>query len=211
MDYKNRIEREAKRRQIYSLVHFTNIENIEGIVEHGLLSREEIVDRGLSVLATDPWRLDGIPSAISLSVTNINSAMLDNKRAIWPKDIWAVIHFRPSILWTHACRFCHRNASHKEISKSRVFLGGPWAFERMFEDKVSGASPEEESYREMNNIRDCCPTRLDAEVQVLERIAPELIMGVVVDRASRAARVQALMDRINKIDGDDRNVLVHNF
>jgi hypothetical protein len=55
------------------------------------------------------------------------------------------------------------------------------------------------------------PTRSDAEVQVLGRIAPELVMGACVHQPHLAERVQALMDRLNKEDSGDRNVLVEEF
>jgi hypothetical protein len=54
-------------------------------------------------------------------------------------------------------------------------------------------------------------TRPDAEVQVRERIAPQLIMGVGVSSPDVAGEAQLLMDRLNKEDGGDRNVPFREF
>jgi hypothetical protein len=192
--YKDEIRYRARVRGIPWLAHFTNIRNLEGIVDHGLLPRAELEERGLDAIETDQWRLDGDLWASSLSVSGINSEMLDSKRTEYPRAVWVVIFFQPSVLWTHNCRFCFRNAAHNDLTGNNKFRGGPWGFETMFEDETSHV-----------------PTRSDAEVQVRGRIAPELIMGACVDRAHLAVKVQALMDRLNKEDGGDRNVLLKEF
>jgi hypothetical protein len=81
----------------------------------------------------------------------------------------------------------------------------------MFEDKAPTAIFEGWSYRGESGIAPHVPTRCDAEVQVLERIAPKLIMGASIHRAHLAVTVQALTDRLNKEDGGDRSVGVEEF
>jgi ssDNA thymidine ADP-ribosyltransferase, DarT len=203
----------VRARGIRWLPHFTNIGNLAGIVEHGLLPRAELEKMpDLQVFYTDPWRLDGNLEASSLSVSGINHDMLDSKRKKYPQVVWAVIFFQPCVLWTHDCRFCFCNAAHKDLTKTNNFRGGPWGFDTMFEDEAPTAAGGS-SYREEAGIPPCFPTREDAEVQIRGRIAPELIVGVVVQGADPdlAVRVQALMDRLNTEDSGDRNVLVEEF
>ncbi|AWU98116.1 hypothetical protein DM194_27920 (plasmid) [Azospirillum ramasamyi] len=211
MGCRDEIKKRVMERGIPWLAHFTNIQNLEGIVEHGLLSRVELDERGLKAIGTDHWRLDGDMGASSLSVSGIAYAMLDRKRRDYPRAVWAVIFFQPSVLWTHNCRFCFRNAAHKDLTGNSKFRGGPWGFDTMFEDKAPTAFFEGGSYRTEKGIAPHVPTRSDAEVQVRERIAPQLIMGVCVHRAYLAVGMQALMDRLNREDGGDRNVLVEEF
>lgn len=54
-----------------------------------------------------------------------------------------------------------------------------------------------------SELPDWLPTRPDAEVQVLEPIAPELIVEAWVDRARAAAEVQLQLQRLG---GSDRPV-----
>jgi hypothetical protein len=98
--YRDEIRYRARARGIPWLAHFTNIRNLEGIADHGL-----------DAIGTDHWRFDGDLGASSLSVSGINSEMLDSKRRDYPQAVWVVIFFQPSVLWTHNCRFCFRNAA----------------------------------------------------------------------------------------------------
>jgi hypothetical protein len=211
MNYKDEIRLRAEARGIQYLVHFTQIQNLEGIVKHGLLPRAEIERRGLDALGTDPWRLDGDHEATSLSISNINRDMFEAKRRERPQAVWMVLYFEPKVLWTHDCRFCFRNAAHNDLSKCRKCRRGPWGFDTMFEDEAPVFMFKGQSYRKETGIPLHCPTRVDAEVQVRGRIAPELIMGACIDRPDLTDYVRAHIEGLNKEPGDDRNVLVENL
>jgi hypothetical protein len=103
-----------------------------------------------------------------------------------PQAVWVALALQPSILWTHECRFCFRNAAHNDLRKPTPFRGGPWGFETMFDDQ---------SFRSANGIHDNEPTRPDAEVQVRERIAPELILGVGIFHRDIEDLVRAILKR----------------
>lgn len=208
MGYRDRIRVRAESRGVLSLAHFTQFQNLEGIVEHGLLSRVGLAERGLDALESDPWRLDGDNGATSLSVSDINWDMFRTKRKDYPRAVWVVLFFQPSILWTHECRFCFRNAAHKDLNGCRKFRGGPWGFDTMFEDKAPTFMFKGHSYRRQTGIAPHYPTRPDAEVQVRKRIAPELIMGASLYRRDLADHVRALLKRL---PGDGRTVLEQDF
>ena len=195
MGYRDEIKRLAEARGIALLLHFTKFPNLKGIVDRGLLSRAEVDERGLDAQRSDQWRLDGDDHATSLSISDINREMFSAKRKKDPSAVWAVLVLQPSILWTHECRFCYRNAAHKDLIECRKFRGGPWGFASMFENQPPASSSH-------------LPTRYDAEVQVRERIAPELIMGVHINRCDLAETARALL---KQLPGDDRSVIVQDF
>ncbi|WP_043836591.1 DarT ssDNA thymidine ADP-ribosyltransferase family protein [Muricoccus aerilatus] len=137
--------------------------------------------------------------------------MLKRKRELAPRSTWEILFFEPSILWTHNCRFCYRNASHADLSTCRKVSGGSWRFRTMFEDVAPNATFKGESYRGAVGLGLHQSTRVDAEVQVRGRIAPELIMGVGVSWARLGSKAQTMMDGLNQKDGGDRNVPFHEF
>src|SRR3546814_5052335 len=64
------------------------------------------------------------------------------------------------------------------------------------------------SYRIDTGIPECLTTRSDAEVQVLNPIDPDLILGAWVDDSRFAEEVQG---ELNRLSGYERDVLVHPF
>lgn len=132
-------------------------------------------EHGINYFPTDTMRLDDRLDGISLSIESINESMYQAKKREY-RIGWGVLQIEPSILWTHECRFCWVNAASNEIRKKTGFIGGPWAFERMFEDYNMGGK----SVRAARSRANYMPTNNDAEVQVLEPIHPSLIRGVIV-------------------------------
>ncbi|MFT8246475.1 DarT ssDNA thymidine ADP-ribosyltransferase family protein [Roseomonas sp. BN140053] len=211
MSYRDDIRRDAQARGIQWLVHFTPFVNLASIVEHGLIPRSELDANGPEYTYTDSWRLDAELGASSLSISDPARVMLERKRELSPRSTWAILFFEPSVLWTHDCRFCYRNASHADLSKCRKFRGGPWGFWTMFEDVAPTATFNGASYRAAVGLGPNQPTRVDAEVQVRGRIPPELIMGVGVSWARLGPKAQAIMDGLNQKDGGNRNVPFQEF
>jgi hypothetical protein len=188
----------ARDRDVRLLFHFTQIANLAGIVEHGLSCRRVLAGPEYLAYASSKYRIDGNDGAVSVSISRLNRWMFNKKRKDSGHRDWVVLGLRPDILWTHDCRFCWRNAGHDKIKDHRGFRGGPWAFTRMF-------AGDDEARRD---LPPSCPTDPEAEVQVLERIAPELIVGAIVDRPTTVARVSALL---SGLPGDQRLVDVEAF
>lgn len=117
---------------------------------------------------------------------------------------WVILEIDASVLWTHKCRFCWTNAAASEITRHRGFLGGPWAFERMFADKQVSIA-DNGSYRERNRFSDFLPTDEQAEVQVLDAIEPRLIVDVTVKDHWVKENLEALMKQI----GTSRPVVIN--
>lgn len=194
--YRRAIQAKARARGIEQLLHFTSLENLPSIVVHGLLSRVELVRRQLGAYVTDEYRLDDVLEGVSLSVERPNWRMLKSMLARPRESQWVCLGLSADVLWMHACRFCWRNASSNAMRKHRGRCGGPWAFDRMFDG----------STEERNGLALCYPTFPDAEVQVLEPIAPTYIFGAVVSTPAAAACVDSIL---RKIPGSGRVVEVN--
>ncbi|RWJ74644.1 MAG: DUF4433 domain-containing protein [Mesorhizobium sp.] len=208
MDFRKKIRQEAVQRRIPYLVHFTQVRNLASIVTHGLLSREDLLTRGLGAFVSARDRLDEKDEAISVSISAINLEMFKAKQEAWGRSAWVVLLLDPSILWTHNCRFLSRNAARRAMKEHRGFLGGPWGFSQMFLDDLPPPLFKGTSYRLETGIPDFLTTCPDAEVQVLEPIAPETIFHAWVERSDLAEAVQAELDRL---PGPERDVSLQEF
>ncbi len=67
-------------RKIPTLFHFTPIENLESILTHGLIPRDELVRQNIQFKSTDDLRLDGITGGTCFSITMPNMGLLRQKR-----------------------------------------------------------------------------------------------------------------------------------
>lgn len=197
VDYRRKIRAIAKEQEVDFLLHFTQAANLPGIVRHGILPRSELEKPMYLAHASDEYRLDENQDAVSVSISRINETMFLSKRRKSGHDNWLILGLSPEILWTHNCRFCWCNAARKEI-KSQRWLGGPWAFAKMFArgDAVESELPV--NY----------PTDPEAEVQVLEPISPKYIFGAIVNQSRMVEPVQGLLKGLL---GDSPLVSVEDF
>ena len=99
-------------RGIETLVHFTRFENLESILNKGLMSRKELEkwDSENQPVFNDSQRLDQCPDSISLSISFPNYKMFFPYRQKNTAK-WAVILLKPDILWEMDCAFCMDNAA----------------------------------------------------------------------------------------------------
>lgn len=198
IDYRSKIKSIAKEREIELLLHFTQGANLPGIVEHGLLPRRELEKDMYMAYASDKYRLDDNLDAVSVSISRINGAMFEAKRRKSEHADWLVLVLSSEILWTHSCKFCWRNAARNEIRNHRGRRDGPWALDMMF-SRGSGAD---------NDLPMNCPTDPEAEVQVLEPVAPEYILGAVVNHSRM---VEPVVRALSGLLGDSPLVVVDKF
>jgi|SRR5690625_2457079 len=59
----------VRERKIEYLFHFTNINNVPSIIEHGLIGRETIQKRNIHSDFNDPYRFDNVKDSISTSIS----------------------------------------------------------------------------------------------------------------------------------------------
>ena len=168
-------------RSIITLVHFTRIENLWGILQEGLLSRSLLETRRPQLKFNDQKRLDEHRETICLSISFPNfqlfnkfSRPTENSPPNYSQ--WVVLLLKADLLWKLDCAFCQENAASTPVR--RVSLEDrkkPNALESMFVD----------SYRDTNEKvyqRDFLgkqhPTHPQAEVLVFDQIQSSYIKEV---------------------------------
>lgn len=163
-------------RGIKYLVHFTRLENLQSIVQHGLLPRGACAERGIVPVVNDSYRLD-YTDAICLSVSFPNYKMFYGQREELkktdPNAQWAVVAIAPNVLWEKSCAFCRENAANANVTSIPLDQrAGDVAFDVMFTDY-------DDKTRQALGIQDhhSLTTHPQAEVLVFEPIEPHYILG----------------------------------
>ena len=180
-------------RQIDRIIHFTPIENIPSILEHGILSRQEITKKSIRFTAPDALRLDNQTDKISTSIQFPNYRMFYRKRCDDTDKRWAVILLDPSIIWELDCQFYSTNAS-RQIFKNPARasnLQAPEAFEKMFYALSC-----------RNEIPNSYPTDPQAEILVTGRISTRYINQIVFESFSDLTKAPYYDDAITFVNSD---------
>lgn len=170
-DSKQYIKNICDRRDIRHLIHFTKLENIPGILNIGILSKEYMDEIGLKYVFNDNLRLDGMYNSISLSISFPNYKMFYKYRMRELDKEWAVILISPSILWEEDCLFCKYNAADRRIRGIAENLGTPDELEGMFNREIES---------EMSNLKSSYTSDPQAEVLVYNNISPRKIEKIIV-------------------------------
>ncbi len=178
------IQRICKERGITTLVHFTRVENLNSILQDGLLSRETLEERGQSSNFNDPERFDRQKDAICLSISFPNSEMFyvtrENKQQA--EDVshskWVVLLLDVKVLWELDCGFCQENAAAKCMRETPwVEKTKPESLQNMFVEVVTDTK-KKDYQREDLQIPDNYPTHPQAEVLVKGQIPAEYIKEI---------------------------------
>lgn len=161
-------------RNIPYLVHFTRIENIAGILEHGIIPRT-LLAPGFHF--NDEMRLDGFPESTSLSISFPNWQMFYRCRCEERNRgaNWVVLAISTETLVTHPCLFYSMNAAHRrfqddgqETYSTRMGLTG---LNSMFPDDPPGV-------REARGLPEKTTTDPQAEILVFNRVHAEQIGAI---------------------------------
>ena len=175
-------------RGIRFLLHFTQLSNLESILERGLLTQTQIEEQGLNCAINDEIRLDEHRDATCCSIDFPNYKMFLRLRKK-PENAevkWVIIAISPNILLEKDCVFCPTNAASGKITRRDVNdFKGVAALEAMFaevEDKPSRA--------EMRQL-DKYTTDPQAEVLVFDHIERKYILAV-------GAENKELVDELKK-------------
>lgn len=167
----------VQNRQILNLVHFTNERNLESIINHGLCARDSFEHKNIHPVVNDLIRLDDCLNAISLSISFPNSKMFYKYRATNPGESWVVLTISPSILFEMNCAFCKHNAADARIrSKNKADLSNSKSLHEMF-DEIVGADS-----RMSQDLKECDPTDVQAEVLTFGTIDPSKITGFIFNK-----------------------------
>ncbi|WP_230622386.1 DarT ssDNA thymidine ADP-ribosyltransferase family protein [Aggregatibacter sp. Marseille-P9115] len=167
-----------QRRGIKHLCHFTQLDNLDSILIHGLIPRVDLYNAefnsnpSLSIhgVFNDRFRLDGKPEAICLSISFPNSSMFYGLRCSNSSVKWAVIVLNAQVLIDKDCAFYPTNAANSNVNSIPISnFQGEEALEQLF--KTNG---------NRQNLLEKDPTDVQAEVLVFDTIESDYILGAVL-------------------------------
>ena len=166
----NDIQSFCNNHSISTLMHFTRIENLDTILEHGLLTRERLEEPDQKITPTfnDSLRLDNVKASVSLSISFPNYKMLYKYRCSARGD-WAVLLLHANLLWELDCLFCHSNAASNQIRDV------PFDERRKIGALIFLFQDYHPNQRKSLDIPDSYPTDPQAEVLVLDAVPPTYI------------------------------------
>jgi hypothetical protein len=191
------IKREAERRGITRLCHFTPSRNLVHILtgETGILATQSLQTSDSSVFtSTDPNRLDRHEKYICCSIEypNVFYFNLAQSKDKLFKD-WALLFIDSKYLWLSGTRFSPVNAA---TGSGRYISEGEKAFLEMFAPSVEGARGNVFSRGSKHLIS--CPTDNQAEVLLPDRIAMEDILAIAVPTQEQAKNEIARLRWVGK-------------
>lgn len=170
----------CRERGITEVVHFTHSDNLPSIFEHGLLSVNDLKDRGIEYRFNDQHRIEGMGNAICLSISFPNYKMFFKYKEY--SKSFVVISLHPRLLWELKCIFCPSNASSTEVLRllrhHREQLTGLSGLENMFSETPL-RNPN--IRRSRLNIPPHYTTDPQAEVLCLEPIPCSYIQAIYHD------------------------------
>lgn len=183
-------------RKIEDVLHFTRLENLPSILEHGLQSRLELRDADHHALASDATRLDKEDGAISVSISCFYPKMFSAKRYRAGHKPWVILVLHPSLLWNLQCRFYRNGAATNATKHQSGKMYGGFALQKLFEDCPS--TSERTTLRKEYDLQPSWPTYPDSEVQVMNPIHPHYIVGAWVETPANAEYVQVLFENAGR-------------
>ena len=158
------------------LVHFTHLDNLESILKLGLLSRQELQDRGEYFKIMDNQRYDGRLDACCLSVSFPNWQLFYSARNKLDKSEffnWVVIEINPKVLLHNKIAFTRYNAASSIQKRIPVDnLINVKSFENLY-----AAEPNMPSRNEIK-LPDNYTTNPQSELLCFDNIATEFIQSV---------------------------------
>jgi hypothetical protein len=185
----NAIKSIVEDRNVSYLLHFTRLQNLDGILEHGIYPHSRIEELPNDIVINDYGRWDFHPDSVSLSICFPNYLMFYKYRDA-SEDDWVVLVIHPSVLWESKCAFCKHNAADGRISCLPVeHIDDHNALTEMFKER------EGKRTREQQKLKPCDPTDPQAEILTFDVVTPKKILGVVFrDKATKQAYAEIYPD-----------------
>ncbi len=198
MKDKEKILDELKNRGIEYLVHFTNLNNLESIVTHELLTRECLNRLNIDYDYNDEERIDGIENSISTSITSPNYKMFYPLRLENPSSDWVILFINAEKALKLECAFCKTNAANNNVRFISVD-------DRKTYDAFKGMFSEIPFFytREQMELADFETTDPQAEVLLLENIPVNYIDFVIFKDYNTYRKYKSICDNIDIICGND--------
>lgn len=179
-------------RGITTLVHVTHIDNLESILEKGIIPRETVPEGAVTI---DPYRSEGKWNCNCLSVERPNSRYFGQHAYEYGgTEKFVCLCIKPTILLDGQPKhYCPYNAATNSV-KNKIHDGqltSSNSFQGMFADHISEYRSIKGWVKEVRNEGRalCLPTSVQAEILYEGIIKPENILSV--DFPSERAREEA--------------------
>lgn len=176
----------CKERNITTLVHFTRIENLQNILQQGLLGRSLLEARGQDFLFNDEDRADSNKEAVCLSISFPNYQMFysireEKKETQEANDSqWVILLLDAKVLWELDCAFCQDNAARRAVSSIPLKdRRKPEALKGVFGDFYNIRHQDlqiPDPY--LKHPKDAYPTHPQAEVLVFDSVPVQFIKAI---------------------------------
>lgn len=176
-------------RGVDSFVHFTSLDNLDSIFEHGLLPRSVLDADSIGYQPNDQLRLDGL-NHVNLSVTHPNIRFFYKVRKTYPDRYYVVLSIRPEILLAYT-----GDSGNPRYSFSNTNAASNRAMSCNVEQLFSGQRPI--------GFKDEWTTDSQAEVLIPGPIPPQYIDAVILPSnyssdEGRLAKLQSLESQIHR-------------
>ena len=182
-DSESQIRQICMEHGITTLVHFTRIENLQNILQEGLLGRSLLEVREQQFLPNDLKRLDRHKEAICLSISFPNYQLFSkfsrsDNTGQPDYSGWVVLVLDAKVLWELNCAFCQENAASSKVRYIPLEeRKKPDALKDMFVD-VCIDTKGDVYKRQSLQIPNHYPTHPQAEVLVFNSIPVKYIKEV---------------------------------
>lgn len=169
------IENIVRQRGIMHLMHFTRVDNLQSILEYGLIPRAFLNEEQAAF--NDAYRFDNCENAVCTTIEFPNYKMFYQLRCDNPDTQWAVLRLDAQILTDFDCAFCQVNAgSAASFNVPLEERKGVKALAKLYAPVVDGV-------RRSPLIPMSYPTSPQAEVLVFDTISPDYIEAVYFNSA----------------------------
>ena len=170
-----KLRQAVQERGITTLLHFTRLCNLAGILREGLKPRWHLKPSEAAI--NDPERFDGFLGASSFSIGFPNYKVFWRFREKYKPAQWVVLEFSAEILFAKKCIFSFTNAASNHVrQESKRWRTSCEAFDLMFAEEAKWATPIVR--RTDLGLLPCLTTDPQAEVLVPGTLSPDLIVGV---------------------------------
>lgn len=195
------IDDAMKRHEVKNFVHFTNVKNLDSIVQNkAMIIRSELESGNYSFNYTDCNRLDGVKNSLSFSVSFPNHEMFATKRRRNPDASWCVLVLKADKILEKKCLFFAHNAASgwykdrtwTKHTRYKVQKSSVVDFESMFAEKVSVKG----SYnRKVLSNQKCYATSPQAEILCLENIPLSCIESCIFENEDTKNKYEYMLRR----------------
>lgn len=174
-------------RGVTRFVHFTSLDNLDSILEKGLVPRRTLDDEGIGYLANDQLRLDGLDH-VNLSITHPNIKFFYKIRKTYPERYYVVLSIRPEVLLAYT-----GDGDRPRYSFSNTNAASNRAMSCNVEQLFSGQRPI--------GFKDEWTTDPQAEVLIPGPIPPEYLESVILpsDYSADEARLEKIKQLESKM------------